>query len=838
MAVNNTSSECLGMLVQAGADVNLSNLFGDTTLALAVRLGLKRRVKMLLKAGADVSVNPRDRLEAAMHNTKCSRQKKMLTKFLQGNARNCERVKPLLFQAVHHGQVESLRLLLKAGADVNTRSSQGETALKLAWRLRKRECADVLMRAGADVNTQYECGWTPLMQEAKNLCDPSRLRKCLTPEVHVNVADATGSTALSYAAQTGSVESLQVLLDAGADVNTSDCWGKTPLIHAVQRPDNEESIKLLLSAGADVNVADKGGMTALQHAVKGNQCELVGILITAGADVNCNNPSGMTPLMLMSQAGNADFVKLLINAGADVNTAICRTKKTALMLAAEGEHKHCQELLLKAGADVNAGDKEGTTVLQLEVQRLVSTGANTPKDFKLLRRLVKAGADVNKGDRDGLTPLMLIQDNECLLEHLVAAGADVNIQSKLGFDALWLASRDKHHAIVEKLIALGADVNATNHREDRPLIRAVINNDHVLLDTLTAAGADVNKPGRKGRTPLLIAVQNGKSKKVVRRLLKAGADANVANELGQTPLLMMVLNGTLDYLKQLVKAGADVNLAGSWDGTTSHQVVTDDGLKICSTGSTSTTAQWTPLQVAIKLHMHEAVEKLVAAGADVNKPRDDGTTPLMTALMEHCDEALRKLIQSGADLNKTGKSQQTPLLLALRIHYYGAVQRILQAGADVNIADKSGETPVSTAIKYRVPVTPFLEAGADLSRTPDVFSNMWLYDDLENAKALLRHGVHIGAVWSEPPGGTSSSLVQLAFVAGVRMSSSKQRALEKILDSTGDALSLGWICRRSIRGHMMRVSRVNLFVRVPKLGITGVMERYLLFEQSVAKSEE
>ena len=142
---------------------------------------------------------------------------------------------PLYWAAWNNTSPEVIRLLLKAGADVNAKDEYGNTPLHPAAAGSTPEVISVLLKAGADVN-------------AKD--------------------DEWGSTPLHNAAlQNENPEVMSVLLKAGADVNAKDDeWGNTPLYDAARANENPEVISVLLKAGADVNAKAENGSTALDYA--------------------------------------------------------------------------------------------------------------------------------------------------------------------------------------------------------------------------------------------------------------------------------------------------------------------------------------------------------------------------------------------------------------------------------------------------------------------------------------------------------------------------------------------------------------------------------------------
>jgi ankyrin repeat protein len=150
---------------------------------------------------------------------------------------------------------------------------------------------------------------------------------------------------------------VEILINAGANVNKANDDGWTPLLKAIIHG-NEYIVELLLETKADVNKADSNGMTPLCHAVLNKDKDIVELLLNAKADVNTPNAKAdvnkrdiysTTPLHLAVINGGKDIVKLLLKAGANVNTKDYQGK-TPLTIATKYHKKKIVKLLHEFGA--------------------------------------------------------------------------------------------------------------------------------------------------------------------------------------------------------------------------------------------------------------------------------------------------------------------------------------------------------------------------------------------------------------------------------------------------------------------------------------------------------
>lgn len=156
------------------------------------------------------------------------------------------------------------------------------------------------------------------------------------------------------AVEKGCTSLVKFLLKHGADVNTRNDMGSTPL-HLAVRENHQTIITILLDFDkTDVNAKDLAKMTPLHLAVTNGRAEIVkDLLESKKADVNAKCMQNMTSLHIASYGGKRNVVKLLLNHGADVN-AMTRKGLTSLHFAAEKGHTDIVDLLL-ADPNINVG---------------------------------------------------------------------------------------------------------------------------------------------------------------------------------------------------------------------------------------------------------------------------------------------------------------------------------------------------------------------------------------------------------------------------------------------------------------------------------------------------
>ncbi|XP_065582066.1 putative ankyrin repeat protein RF_0381 [Artemia franciscana] len=269
---------------------------------------------------------------------------------------------------------------------------------------------------------------------------------------------------LHNAALNGNTQTVEYLLQYGADVNVKDENGTSPL-HFAAWKGHTQTVECLLQSGADVNVKYENGTRLLHFAALNGNTQTVECLLQFGADVNVKNENGTRPLHFAAMNGNTQTVECLLQSGADVNVKH-ENGTSPLHLAALNRNTQTVECLLQFGADVNVKNENGTSPLDF-----AALSGNT----QTVECLLKYGADVNAKTEDGASPLHLscsfssplhlscsgyfsfLQTCKCLLKY----GAYVNSKDNHGMTALHYASRSGDKECVATLLEHGSDIDIT-----------------------------------------------------------------------------------------------------------------------------------------------------------------------------------------------------------------------------------------------------------------------------------------------------------------------------------------------------------------------------------------
>lgn len=631
-----------------------------------------------------------------------------------------------LNHAIRSTNVNLVKSLLAAGADLNEKNDEGTTPLAQAigYNRQSSEIARLLLEAGADTNIEMTIQGLKfsLMDIAVLLYLPKEVTKMLSdygakpallpPEM---VSCAINDTA-----------AVKKYLDEGGDPNKNFApafsTATLPLLAVAAGTGSKEVCEMLLAAGAKAECGD-GAAPPLLFAVNGGYTDICRLLLDAGANVNLNAAEGGSSLVvaLLSQMAGDDTVQLLLDRGASVNTGDKRTMsplRAALytnktewvkkLIAAGAETKGVADTLNLSKDDemammrvlLDAGVKFEDAMIDSEDDPFWDRIFYRTQPEVTLKRMMEFGIDLSKPDHEGSTILSAATmfGSTPVVRMLIDAKVNLNTPNPFGVLPVEFAAKEKNFDICRLLIEAGAQLNDEENTGNkvfkaavaggnadickllvekgvktigwRPLFLAAVLGDEQEVQRLLAAGSKVNAKLR-GRTPLMYAARMGQTN-VCKLLIAAGADVNAADSNGWTPLAAAAQAGHTDTVTALLAAGADVDTQLS-------------GVPV--------------LLVAINEQHKDTALALLAGGADPNS-QHEGLTALHIALSQRfCDELVNKLLAAGAAVNAVvERSGATPLhvLFAHRrcisMNSY-LCRKLLAAGADPTIKDKNGDTP-------------------------------------------------------------------------------------------------------------------------------------------------
>ena len=325
-------------------------------------------------------------------------------------------------EAAMAGDRDTVRSLLKEGADVNAAMGDGMTALHWAAKKGDVELAQMLLYAGANVKAMTRLGnYTPILM-ASETGNAKMIEMLLKAGASAKDATSNGTTPLMLAAVAGRADAITLLLDAGADPNvTESARGETALMFAANY-NRVDAIKALLAGGAKFDVATKvvdlsaltqnpfgGGGQGGGQAQGGQQAQagqnaqprpggppaqaggqggppaqaaqaqggggrrgfgapargpdIAGVTRQFRFNELVAAQGGMTPLLFAARQGHIEAATALLDAGADINEPSKGDKTTPVLMAIINGHFDLAKVLIDRGADIKAASSNGVTPL-------------------------------------------------------------------------------------------------------------------------------------------------------------------------------------------------------------------------------------------------------------------------------------------------------------------------------------------------------------------------------------------------------------------------------------------------------------------------------------------
>jgi uncharacterized protein len=395
--------ETSDLLLKAGADANAANDFGMTPLSQACTNGSFEFVRLLLKAGANpnTAIATGETPLMTCARTGSADAVRLLVEYGAAiNAKEPAQGQTALMWAAAERHANVVSALITAHADLTTHSKDGFTAIHFAARVGDLETVKLLLAAGVDVNIQTQTSQAKTGDNDEPVVTVGVTRA-------LRAGGAAGYTPLLVATLRAQVDVALYLLDRGADPNI-DAAGFTPLQWASTTwegyaanpvygfedpmsgiPDRQAKLKLvkaLLANGANVNAR----MTKRQPSFATGYTDAV----------------GATPFLLAASVDDVEMMRILLDAGADPKIATA-TKATAIIAATGLNHGIGESLVTEAQAmdavklllDLGLDAKGETTFGENALFGPAYRGWNT-----LLAQLIDLGVNVNSVSKAGTTP--------------------------------------------------------------------------------------------------------------------------------------------------------------------------------------------------------------------------------------------------------------------------------------------------------------------------------------------------------------------------------------------------------------------------------------------------
>lgn len=500
-AVHAQDVESIRLLLLFGADPNERDREGTTPLGIAVEKNFLNGAVILLKYGADASLQS-----------------------------GLEEESPLAI-AGRNSKANFTHLLLMYGADVTQISTSGNTMLISAITKKTSvKTIDLILEYGADPNAKSKEGKTALF-EAISCARADIVTSLLRHKANPNLP---GPKHMLWPA-VSQAPCLQVLLAHGAD------YKKTPgIMELASSINNVESVRILLNAGVDPNAKKDGVYTPLCTSIRDDHADIFRLLLSNGADPNI--PASEYPAFKCITHGRLQYLPELLAAGANL-----RSPKGIMETAVSSNSMEAVLWLLDQGIDINERSPKGHSPLSTAIRE---------KNVEMVDLLIMRGADPNKRGEDW--PVCMAVHTPQILKRVLSVLSEPRAFKGVIERAVAAGQLES----VKLLLGAGISVEDKNGGVFSPLTTAIRENKRDIVTYLldpNGGNADVNAPGE--HLPIVKAVRrfHGENSAIIAELLDHGADPNKIYR-GWNAMFQAVENGDIQVLQLLRDKGGGVDM--------------------------------------------------------------------------------------------------------------------------------------------------------------------------------------------------------------------------------------------------------------------------------------
>ena len=368
--------DCVNLLLQNGADVNITDKSKRTPLHFAVNLCLYELIYLLLRHGSDPKLED-DRGLSALDYALSYQDGKSIRLLNETTAVAVKKCTP--FECVKDASLYDLTKNIKNPSELFSKNKLGQTLLHVATRSGDIKLLGYLCNKGLKIDEKDINSNTPLLYAILNFAPLHVIEFLCKKGASVEIKNRYKESPLLAAIKHGAYDIAGYLIEIGANVNIVEGVNTSlTLCHFALHTYKESAPKFreiqtkLIAKGASVDISiNKLHWTPLMHCATQEETPLIKdhfeILIQLGANLDRKDINGRTTLMLASSVGNSYYVQRIIENYADINM-VDNFGWSALIFAIYYSQKEVAKQLLDAGADVNIVTKNGQSALQIATQ--------------------------------------------------------------------------------------------------------------------------------------------------------------------------------------------------------------------------------------------------------------------------------------------------------------------------------------------------------------------------------------------------------------------------------------------------------------------------------------
>jgi ankyrin repeat protein len=425
LAVAIKNDNMVKYLLECKANTSIKNCYGESPFHMAIQLGRIKLVELFLQHGAKVLDVTLNTYETGFHIALKNENDEMFKLLLKNHFGNINVLdiygETLLHKLARQKYVNTTKILLQKGADLEMVNKNNETALHFAIHRRNFNISKLFIEFGANVNAKNKYGESPL-HLAIRYKDLKHVKLLLMNNADVNEHTNEYSNMLHTAICYYNKDIVSLLLQYNVNMEVRNSNNFTPF-HLAIKDKNLEVAKILLNKGININSEVFGtsiatyqnennknqNFTSLHIAIIQKDVDTVKFLLENGAKFNVINNYD---IFLAIEKGCAEIVEELIKYGANVNVKNS-IGQSLLYTAMKIRYKEGVEILLKYGANLNNINETGNykeTALHLAVKA---------HDDKFVQFLLDIGIDVNICDVNNFTALYFAHEGTNIAKLLI-----------------------------------------------------------------------------------------------------------------------------------------------------------------------------------------------------------------------------------------------------------------------------------------------------------------------------------------------------------------------------------------------------------------------------------
>ncbi|KAI6652704.1 Ankyrin repeat and EF-hand domain-containing protein 1-like [Oopsacas minuta] len=625
-----------------------------------------------------------------------------------------------LAQAIRNNDANQLYKMLLYGVPglLNLQDPlTGEAALHVAVRYNYDQLTGILLEQGADINLEAKEGVRPIMVAA-DYGHIQSLDTLLEKGAEVKSLDATGSNVLFYCLKSTNRHCvcIEKLLEAGADPNQVRSSDGFPVLLAACQAGESKAAEILLAKGASANSCiKKSGKTALMISSEAGHSECVRVLAHAGADLQAADSRGWTSAHYASQSRSFGVLTTLSGYRADFSVTSHPDHNTPLHLAASLPDQLTCKFLAQRGAPCSQENTEGLLAKQIAL----SLGSKAiGKDLK------KLGDQQDKvlsgGNPKGYSEAWLVQ----LYDWIQVNKYDLYTQlKKVDVEGKGELSKPE---LINCLLEVGAPaekdelenlLNLLTKNKDIPVpFKTFLQENKYLHFSYKISANDLTGKSQKGKKG-----KKGKKGGKKGKKLKIPFDIPITPKSGPRPDIPDHMILKEEYCSDPIRFPRDAPVSNpSQDDSHWYMPEPDKqylniydavkqadfvSLESALTRGIATTEirdkfNKTPLMMACAHGRIDVVDWLLERGADVNAFDNFLWRPIHHASHAGHINIVQRLIESGADINTQTIHGGTSLMRAMESSKIDLVKLLLDRGAKTDLRNKSGKTALDIAYEW------------------------------------------------------------------------------------------------------------------------------------------